>query len=403
MNTIPSESDSNAILDRLLSGAGLHRDAQLAALLGVSPQAVSQARRKRKIPEGWVVKVSQQCGLSMDWLMFGKGDESTPVASHAPVASSTSQASTPAGAAVPDLDLLCIPLVAASLSAGVGSLQTEADVLDYFAFRSDWLCRKGNPDKMVLMKVYGDSMEPEICQLCGFLNNMGAVICGAGTKTLMIQGVRSLKDSAFRVEGDRIVAGTYGAAVMAAGGDVTLKGVRPSALKLPLALIARSGGTVTVSESSGRLQATGIGSEEEGRIRIRNEGPAGPLTLKTGPYPEFPTDLQSPFMAFLAAGRGVSRIEERVFEGRFGTAGELEKMGALIRLEGKTAVIYGAGSLKGSAVKAADLRGGAALAVAALTAKGETVIGDCRHIERGYEDICRDLSALGARIQWIGE
>ena len=163
MNTIPSESDSNAILDRLLSGAGLHRDAQLAALLGVSPQAVSQARRKRKIPEGWVVKVSQQCGLSMDWLMFGKGDESTPVASHAPVASSTSQASTPAGAAVPDLDLLCIPLVAASLSAGVGSLQTEADVLDYFAFRSDWLCRKGNPDKMVLMKVYGDSMEPEIC------------------------------------------------------------------------------------------------------------------------------------------------------------------------------------------------------------------------------------------------
>lgn len=251
--------------------------------------------------------------------------------------------------------------------------------------------------------IRGAAMEPEICQLCGFLNNMGAVICGAGTKTLMIQGVRSLKDSAFRVEGDRIVAGTYGAAVMAAGGDVTLKGVRPSALKLPLALIARSGGTVTVSESSGRLQATGIGSEEGGRIRIRNEGPAGPLTLKTGPYPEFPTDLQSPFMAFLAAGRGVSRIEERVFEGRFGTAGELEKMGALIRLEGKTAVIYGAGSLKGSAVKAADLRGGAALAVAALAAKGETVIGDCRHIERGYEDICRDLSALGARIQWIGE
>ena len=108
-------------------------------------------------------------------------------------------------------------------------------------------------------------------------------------------------------------------------------------------------------------------------------------------------------MAFLAAGWGVSRIEERVFEGRFGIAGELEKMGALIRLEGKTAVIYGAGSLKGSAVKAADLRGGAALAVAALAAKGETVIEDCRHIERGYEDICRDLSALGARIQWIGE
>lgn len=152
MNATPS--DSNAILDRLLSGAGLHRDAQLAALLGVSPQAVSQARRKRKIPEGWVVRVAQQCGLSMDWLMFGK-EEAGP--SPAPQVSAT-----PSGAAVPDLDLLCIPLVAASLSAGSGSLQTEAEVLDYFAFRSEWLCRKGNPDRMVLMKVYGDSMEPEI-------------------------------------------------------------------------------------------------------------------------------------------------------------------------------------------------------------------------------------------------
>ncbi|MEI3478660.1 MAG: helix-turn-helix transcriptional regulator [Bilophila sp.] len=156
MNATPSDSDSNAILDRLLSGAGLHRDAQLASLLGVSPQAVSQARRKRKIPEGWVVRVAQQCNLSMDWLMFGK-EEAGPPSTPAPQAPST-----PAGAPLPDLDLLCIPLVAASLSAGSGSLQTEGEVLDYFAFRSKWLCRKGNPDRMVLMKVYGDSMEPEI-------------------------------------------------------------------------------------------------------------------------------------------------------------------------------------------------------------------------------------------------
>ncbi len=156
MNTTPSDSDSNAILDRLLSGAGLHRDAQLAAFLGVSPQAVSQARRKRKIPEGWVVKVARECNLSMDWLMFGRGSADDPSRTAA-----SPQPSTPSGAAVPDLDLLCIPLVAASLSAGVGSLQTDGEVLDYFAFRSEWLCRKGNPDKMILMKVYGDSMEPE--------------------------------------------------------------------------------------------------------------------------------------------------------------------------------------------------------------------------------------------------
>ena len=157
MNTTPSDSDSNAILDRLLSGAGRHRDAQLAAFLGVSPQAVSQARRKRKIPEGWVVKVARECNLSMDWLMFGRGSADDPSRTAA-----SPQPSTPSGAAVPDLDLLCIPLVAASLSAGVGSLQTDGEVLDYFAFRSEWLCRKGNPDKMILMKVYGDSMEPEI-------------------------------------------------------------------------------------------------------------------------------------------------------------------------------------------------------------------------------------------------
>lgn len=251
--------------------------------------------------------------------------------------------------------------------------------------------------------IHGAAMEPEIDQLCCFLNNMGAVICGAGTKTLMIQGVRSLKDSAFRVEGDRIVAGTYGAAVMAAGGEVTLKGIRPGTLSLPLAMFSRAGGKIAVSGNKKGMKATGISSEEEGQIRISSEGRPGPLNLKTGPYPEFPTDLQSPFMAFLAGGRGVSRIEENVFEGRFATAGELEKMGALIRLEGRTAVIYGAGSLKGSAVKASDLRGGAALAVAALAARGETVIENCGHIERGYEDICRDLSALGAVIQWIGE
>ncbi len=103
-----------------------------------------------------MVRVAQQCNLSMDWLMFGK-EEAGPPSTSAPQAPST-----PAGAPLPDLDLLCIPLVAASLSAGSGSLQTEGEVLDYFAFRSEWLCRKGNPDRMVLMKVYGDSMEPEI-------------------------------------------------------------------------------------------------------------------------------------------------------------------------------------------------------------------------------------------------
>ena len=251
--------------------------------------------------------------------------------------------------------------------------------------------------------IRGAAMEPEISQLCHFLNNMGAVICGTGTSTLMIQGVQCLKDSTFRVEGDRIAAGTYGAAVMAAGGDITLKGIRPSSLRLPLMLLEQAGAEVDCAEEGRTLSATGIGWEQEGRIRIRREGRPGPLNLKTGPYPEFPTDLQSPFMAFLAAARGTSRIEERVFEERFGTVGELVKMGASIRIEEKTAVICGKYPLRGACVKAAALRGGAALVVGALAAEGETIIKDCGHIERGYEDICRDLSALGAGIGWIGE
>ena len=144
--------------------------------------------------------------------------------------------------------------------------------------------------------------------------------------------------------------------------------------------------------------------EEEGRtIEVTMGKAPWALDLKTGPYPAFPTDLQSPFMAFLAAGQGVSHIEEKVFEGRFATAGALRQMGARITIEGQRATIQGTRPLRGAQVAASDLRGGAALAVAALAAEGETVIGECRHIRRGYEDICRDLSALGARIKWMGE
>ena len=238
--------------------------------------------------------------------------------------------------------------------------------------------------------IHGAAMEPEIDQLCRFLNNMGAVICGMGTEHLMVQGVASLHDSSFQVEGDRIVAGTYGAAVAAARGHIVLKGVRPSQLRIPLTMLERAGARVR--------------REEEGRtIEVTMGKAPWALDLKTGPYPAFPTDLQSPFMAFLAAGQGVSHIEEKVFEGRFATAGALRQMGARITIEGQRATIQGTRPLRGAQVAASDLRGGAALAVAALAAEGETVIGECRHIRRGYEDICRDLSALGARIKGMGE
>ena len=143
--------------------------------------------------------------------------------------------------------------------------------------------------------------------------------------------------------------------------------------------------------------------EKEGRIRISMDGVPGAVHICTGPYPQFPTDLQSPFMAALACGQGTSRVEEQVFEARFAAARALRAFGARISIREREAVVEGVRPLMGAQVMAPDLRGGAALAVAGLAAEGETRIGNCRHIERGYEDICRDLSALGARIRWVKE
>lgn len=238
--------------------------------------------------------------------------------------------------------------------------------------------------------IHRAALEPEIEQLCHFLNNMGAVICGMGTDHLMVQGVNKLHDSSFRVEGDRIVAGTYGAAVAAARGRVRLKGVKASYLKLPLSCLERAGMKVRIDDVSGDME-------------LSMDKRPWALDIATGPYPAFPTDLQSPFMAFLATAQGESHVEERVFEGRFATAEALLRLGARIECQGERAVIDGTYPLKGSHVMASDLRGGAALVVASLAAEGETVIGQCFHIRRGYEDISRDLQALGARIRWLGE
>ncbi len=236
-------------------------------------------------------------------------------------------------------------------------------------------------------RIRGAAREPEILQLCTFLNNMGASIEGGGESCLKIQGGRKLHDSCYEVEGDRIVAGTYGAAAAAAGGEILLRGIDPGILEEPLKALRQAG--VFVREDPRGKQ-----------ILLKASGRPRPLKLETGPYPAFPTDLQSPFMAFLSAGQGESMIREKVFEGRFRAALELQKMGAEIRIEGQTAWIQGHYPLKGAEAASCDLRGGAALIVAALAAEGTSEIRGCRHIERGYEDICRDLQLLGADAKW---
>ena len=209
--------------------------------------------------------------------------------------------------------------------------------------------------------------EPEIVMLCEFLNNMGAKIKRVGSLEIVVTGVKELKDCQFTVAGDRIVAGTYLTAVMAAGGEAVLEGICPEELIAP---------SLTARKMGAKLEPFKDG------LKVL-------------------MDLQSQTMAVMAGAIGLSRMKETIFEDRCGAARELSKLGADIVIEGKQAVIRGRRPLKGAVVTAGDLRGGAALVVAGLSCEGITRIEDCFHIERGYEDICGDLKSLGAGIRGI--
>ncbi|WP_312441896.1 UDP-N-acetylglucosamine 1-carboxyvinyltransferase [Lacrimispora sp.] len=232
--------------------------------------------------------------------------------------------------------------------------------------------------------IHGAAKEPEIITLCEFLNNMGAKIHGTGTSRLAVTGVRQLCDSEFTVAGDRIVAGTYLMAVMAAEGNIVIQGIQPEHLMAAFSLTEKMGAELKRYNSS---------------VEVSMRGRPDCVDVMTEPYPGFPTDLQSQLMAVMSSAKGTGRIKETIFEGRFGTVKELHKLGADIIIEGKRADIHGLYPLRGNRVTATDLRGGAALVVAGLACEGVTEIHECHHIERGYEDICRDLSSLGAAIR----
>lgn len=233
-------------------------------------------------------------------------------------------------------------------------------------------------------RIYGAAKEPEIIELCRFLTQMGAGIHGAGTDLLVVQGRQPLHDTTFHVAGDRIVAGTYLGAVLAAGGQVFLRDAPIHHMNEVIAAVRPLGLAL-------ECQKDGIAARMKARPRS--------FAIHTTPYPGFPTDLQSVMLAVAAVADGKSMIEENVFEGRFATANELQKMGADIRIQDKTAHINGVLRLQGNEVAATDLRGGAALVIAGLAAEDETIIRGYGHIRRGYEDICRDLSGVGAAIR----
>ena len=230
----------------------------------------------------------------------------------------------------------------------------------------------------------GAAMEPEVEDLCWMLEAMGANIRGIGTGTLKIQGGQKFHDIQWQVPGDRIVAGTYLSAVMAAGAKALFRKSCPHQLGCVIRTMREMGAEIRLWENE---------------VEIEMTGQPKAVSVETSPYPGFPTDLQSMMMVLLSVGEGTGYLKEKVFEGRFATAKELHKMGADIIIKGREALITGQKALKAAQVQACDLRGGAALVVAGLAAEGETKVTDCHHILRGYEDICYDLKSLGAKIR----
>ncbi|SYX86538.1 UDP-N-acetylglucosamine 1-carboxyvinyltransferase [Paenibacillus alvei] len=225
--------------------------------------------------------------------------------------------------------------------------------------------------------------EPEIVDLANYLNKMGAVVRGAGTGVIRIEGVDHLHGAEHTVIPDRVEAGTYMVAAAMTGGDVYVEGAIADHLGPVIAKMEEMGITIDPDENG---------------IRVRAEQPLKAVDVKTLPYPGFPTDMQSQMMALLLAAEGTSVVTETVFENRFMHVDEFNLMNANIKVEGRTSVVTGPAKLRGAKVTATDLRAGAALICAGLIAEGTTEVGGVHHIDRGYVHLAEKLSSLGADI-----
>lgn len=234
--------------------------------------------------------------------------------------------------------------------------------------------------------ITGAAKEPEIVHLCHFLKKAGADIMGEGTGQIVINGVKRLHGCTYMIPPDRIVAGTYMAAVMACGGDVLLKRAPVKEMQSVLAIAQRMG-----------LQ---MHLNRDGLHIIMGQRPRAVPFLQTATYPGFPTDLQSIFMIPLVLAKGNSLLCENIFENRFRIVPELEKMGAVVKKGNNCVMIQGTSSLRGQNVEAKELRGAAALLIAGMSAKGITQLYGKPYLERGYQDFCKNLCALGAKIEY---
>ncbi len=272
-----------------------------------------------------------------------------------------------------------------ALKSGVGGLQGNRISLDMASVGATvniMIAATLLPGQTVIENA---AKEPHIVDLANFLNTMGAHISGAGTDTVKIRGVNALRGGTYAIIPDQIEAGTYLAAVTAAGGNVLVQNVIPKHMECITSKLQEMGAKIFVYDDS---------------IRVMRSGPLRKSTVKPQPYPGFPTDMQAQVCVCMALAKGISRLTESVYETRFfGYCTELESMGANIKISAKTAVVQGVDTLTGATVFAHDLRAGAALVIAGLSAQGTTVVEDIHYVERGYEDLIGKLTALGADIR----
>ena len=297
------------------------------------------------------------------------------------------------GARPIDLHLKGFEKMGAKVTQNFGKITCEIDDIKQAEINLDFPS-VGATENIMLLAVLSDgettiinaAMEPEIVDLQNFLNKMGAKIEGAGSNIIKIKGVTKLKDVSYNIMPDRIEAGTLLCAAAITGGEITLKKVNCMHITPLLNKLTEAGCAIKLKQNEIELKAPK-------RLKA--------IDVKTMPYPGFPTDMQAIIGAVLSVGAGTSIIVENIFENRYKYTAELQKMGAKIKIEGKTAVIKGVKKLYGARVGATDLRGGASLVLAGLVAKGTTNVENIEYILRGYENLDKKLKNLGAEIYMI--
>ncbi|HSL93435.1 MAG TPA: UDP-N-acetylglucosamine 1-carboxyvinyltransferase [Bacillota bacterium] len=289
-----------------------------------------------------------------------------------------------------DLHLKGFQLLGAEVFVGKGYVEASADRLLGSTIYLDYPSVGATENIMMAAcfaegetKIQNAAEEPEIVDLACFINSMGGRVDGAGTDTITIHGVRTLRGSEYRVIPDRIEAGTFMVAAAISGGRLVLENVIPEHVVSITAKLRELGVTITW---------------EEDCLVVQGNGRPAAVDLKTLPYPGFPTDMQPQMMALLALAAGNCMVTETVFENRFMHVPELRRMGADIRIDGRSALVQGRPAFSGVPVEASDLRAGAALILAALAAEGVTEVHGVHHVERGYDDIVAKLKAVGADI-----